>query len=115
MPERGHVGNDRLADGRNGRIPSERRWSLRGKQPIDPLPITGYPPGMKAVEFTTELNSAGVLKIPSDAAAQLPKAGKARVIVLTDEHTDDPQWRLAAYQQFLRDDAAEDAIYDSCR
>ena len=51
---------------------------------------------MHAVEFTTELSGAAVLQIPSDAAAQLPKTGKARVIVLTDPDT-------------------EDAIYDSCR
>jgi len=45
----------------------------------------------------------------------LPKAGKARVIVLTDADTDDSEWRTAAYQQFLRDDPPKDAIYDSCR
>jgi len=45
----------------------------------------------------------------------LPKAGKARVIVLTDADTDDSEWRTAGYQQFLREDPPEDAIYDSCR
>jgi hypothetical protein len=68
-----------------------------------------------AVEFTTELSGDSVLQIPSDAAAQLPKAGKARVIVLTDPDTEDAEWRTAAYRQFLRDDPPEDAIYDSCR
>ena len=43
---------------------------------------------MNAVEFTAELSGNAVLQIPSEAAAQLPKAGKARVIVLTDEDTD---------------------------
>jgi len=70
---------------------------------------------MNAVEFTTELSGAAALQIPLEAAAQLPKAGKARVIVLTDEDADDAEWRAAAYEQFLRDDAPEDAIYDSCR
>jgi hypothetical protein len=70
---------------------------------------------MNAVEFTTELSGAAVLQIPSVAAAQLPKAGKARVIVLTDQDTDDAEWRAGAYEQFLRDDAPEDVIYDSCR
>jgi hypothetical protein len=55
-----------------------------------------------------------MLAIPKDIAAQLPKAGKARVIVLTDEG-DDTDWRLGSYQQFLRDDSPEDAIYDSSR
>jgi hypothetical protein len=68
---------------------------------------------MNAVEFTTELNGVAMLPIPQEIAAQLPKSGKARVIVLTDEDTDETQWRAAAYEQFLRDDSAEDAIYDS--
>ena len=43
---------------------------------------------MKAVEFTTELSADPVLPVPEEAAAQLPKSGKARVIVLTgDEGT----------------------------
>ena len=70
---------------------------------------------MNAIEFTTELNGNPVLQIPSEAAAQLPKTGRARVIVLTEEDGDDAAWRSAAYEQFLRDDAPEDAIYDSLR
>ncbi|HEY9172330.1 MAG TPA: hypothetical protein VI136_08610 [Verrucomicrobiae bacterium] len=70
---------------------------------------------MNAVEFTTELSGAATLQIPTEVAAQLPKAGKARVIVLTDEETDEAGWRAASYEQFLRDDSAEDAIYDSVR
>ena len=70
---------------------------------------------MHAIEFTTELNDSPMLSIPKDVAAQLPKTGKVRIIVLTDELTGDADWRLGAYQQFLRDDSPEDAIYDSCR
>lgn len=70
---------------------------------------------MKAVEFTTELSTTSVLQIPSEAAAQLPKTGKVRVIVLTESDPDDSLWQSAAYEQFLRDDSPEDAIYDSCR
>jgi hypothetical protein len=58
---------------------------------------------MNAIEFTTELSGAATLEIPADVAAQLPKAGKARVIVLTEEGTDEAEWRAAAYEQFLRD------------
>lgn len=83
-------------------------------EPIDPFPAARQSYGMNAVEFTTELSGAAVLQIPSVAAAQLPKAGKARVIVLTDEDTDDAEWRAAAYEQFMRDDAPEDSICDSC-
>ncbi len=70
---------------------------------------------MNAVEFTTELSGAAVLPIPVEVSAQLPKTGRARIIVLTVEHSDDAEWRAGAYAQFLRDDSPEDAIYDSCR
>lgn len=70
---------------------------------------------MNAIEFTTELSGAAILQIPPHIVAQLPKAGKARVIVLTEERTEKAEWRAAAYEQFLRDDSAEDAIYDSLR
>ena len=70
---------------------------------------------MNAVEFTTELSGAAALSISVEIAAQLPKTGRARIIVLTAEHSDDADGRAGAYQQFLRDDPQEDAIYDSCR
>lgn len=70
---------------------------------------------MNAIEFTTELSGSLVLQIPAAVAAQLPKAGRARVIVLTNEGTDDAEWRQAGYEQFLREDPPEDAIYDSAR
>ena len=68
---------------------------------------------MNAIEFTTELSEKPVLTIPSEAAAKLPKAGRARVIVLTGETSDDAEWQAAAYEQFLRDDSPGDAVYDS--
>ena len=74
-----------------------------------------YSFSMNAVEFTTELSGAMVLPIPREIAAQLPKSGKARIIVLTDDATDEAEWRSGAYEQFLRDDSAADAIYDSLR
>ena len=70
---------------------------------------------MNAVEFTTEPTGAAVLPIPKEIAAQLPKAGRARVIVLTGEDSDEAEWRAAAYEQFSRDDSPEDAIYESLR
>lgn len=70
---------------------------------------------MKAVEFTTELTDSDVLRIPTHVAAQLPKTGRARIIVLTDDQADEADWQLGAYAQFLREDPPEDAIYDSLR
>ena len=74
-----------------------------------------YSFSMNAVEFTTELSGAAMLPIPREIAAQLPKSGKARIIVLTDDATDEADWRAGAYEQFLRDDSAENAVYDSLR
>jgi hypothetical protein len=38
---------------------------------------------MRAVEFMTELSKQPIVTIPPEIAAQLPKSGRARVIVLT--------------------------------
>ena len=49
-------------------------------------------------------------------AGQLPDKGTARVIVLTEEvGSAESEWRAASYEQFLADDAPEDAIYDDLR
>jgi hypothetical protein len=68
---------------------------------------------MRAVEFTIKLKGESVVAIPEEVAAELPKTGVARVIILTDDQAEDAQWQRAAYEQFLRDDAPEDAIYDT--
>jgi hypothetical protein len=67
---------------------------------------------MNAIEFTTDLSDKPVLTIPNEVAARLPKTGKARVIVLTG---DDNDWQVSAYEQFLRDDSPEDALYEALR
>jgi hypothetical protein len=46
-------------------------------------------------------------------AKDLPLSGKARIILLTGESDGDKAWQALAYEQFLRDDAPEDAVYDS--
>jgi hypothetical protein len=70
---------------------------------------------MNAVEFTTELSGSPTLALPSDIAARLPKSGRARVIVLTDDELRDDVWQRGAYQQFLRDDVAGDEDYQKLR
>ena len=67
---------------------------------------------MNAIEFTTDLSDKPVLTIPNEVAVRLPKTGKARVIVLTG---DDNDWQVSAYEQFLRDDSPEDAVYEALR
>jgi hypothetical protein len=68
---------------------------------------------MQAVEFTAELSGSLNLLIPKDVAEKLPKTGRARIIVLPENSEEDADWQTGAYQQFLRDDEAEDAIYDT--
>jgi hypothetical protein len=70
---------------------------------------------MKAVEFTTELGDQPQVVIPHEVAAQLPKSGMARIIILTADDPEDAEWRGGAVAQFLREDSSEDAIYDSYR
>jgi hypothetical protein len=67
---------------------------------------------MRPLEFTTELGDQAVIVIPEHVAAQLPKTGHARIVILPADDPDDVQWRAGAYEQFMREDAPEDAIYD---
>jgi hypothetical protein len=69
---------------------------------------------MRAVEFTVELSSKSTVEIPKEVAAQLPHSGTARIIILTADE-DETEWQRGAYEQFLRDDSPEDAIYDNYR
>ena len=84
-------------------------WRLRLRE-AKALSIITF---MHAVEFIAELNEVGTLHIPREVAKDLPSSGKARVILLTADVDGDAAWQAAAYQQFLRDDAPEDAIYES--
>jgi hypothetical protein len=70
---------------------------------------------MQAVEFTTELGEQPIVTIPLEVAAQLPKAGRARVIILTGDDPEEAEWRNGAYKQFTHDDSPEDSVYDSYR
>ena len=70
---------------------------------------------MRAVEFTIELKGEPAVTIPEEVAAELPKTGLARVIILTGDHAEDAPWRHGAYEQFCRDESPEDAVYDNCK
>jgi hypothetical protein len=72
-----------------------------------------YASEMRAVEFTTELGKKPVVTIPQEVADKLPKSGRARIIVLTPDDPEDALWRAGAYEQFVREDSPEDAVYDS--
>jgi len=66
---------------------------------------------MAAIEFQTELTGESSLTLPPEVLAQLPKSGRATVVVLVQD-AEDAQWRTAAYEQFMRDDDLQDAVYD---
>ena len=66
----------------------------------------------KTIEFETELTGSPTLTVPPEIASALPSEGKAMVVVFVDVDPDDAAWRKAAYEQFLRDDTEEDAVYD---
>lgn len=68
---------------------------------------------MQAVEFTTELSDERTLSIPEHIANQLPKQGSARVIILTPDDVENSAWQRGTYEQFMRDDAPEDDVYDT--
>ena len=87
-----------------------QRWLPRG---VAANYLKNYTAFMQAIEFITDLTPEPVLAIPQEVVAQLPKAGQVRVIVLTDGNSDDTKWRLAAYEQFMRDDSSDDAAYDN--
>ena len=71
---------------------------------------------MDAIEFTAELSETATLVIPPEIAVRLPKVGRVRVIVLSDEDAGaGAEWQAASYEQFLADDSPEDAIYESLR
>jgi hypothetical protein len=70
-----------------------------------------YDAFMPPIEFQTELTGQSSLSLPPDVMAQLPKSGRATVVVLVLD-AEDSQWRAAAYEQFMRDDDPQDAVYD---
>jgi len=67
---------------------------------------------MKTIEFETELRGLRSLQIPTTVFDYLPSSGKAIVQVYVDLDPEDREWRKASYEQFLRDDSDEDAVYD---
>ena len=68
---------------------------------------------MSSIEFEAELRGEPILNLPPDVAAQLPKSGRATIVVFVQDDQEDQEWRSAAYEQFMKDDSSEDAVYDA--
>ena len=75
--------------------------------------IQYYDTCMNAIEFETELRGDMTLSLPPDVAERLPKSGRVTVVVLVPDDIEDEQWRRAAYEQFMKDDGPDDAVYDT--
>ena len=67
---------------------------------------------MRQIEFDTELQDKPFLAVPQEVAAELPKSGHAKVILLLAEDAEDEEWRAAAYEQFMKENGSEDSVYD---
>jgi len=68
---------------------------------------------MKALEFQTEMDPEGSLRVPKDLAAQIPKDRTVQVIVLFPEVGEEAQWQQLTQEQFFRGYAEGDSIYDA--
>ncbi len=68
---------------------------------------------MSTIEFETELRGEPILALPPDVVARLPKSGRAIIVVLVQDDPDDLEWRRASYEQFMKDDSSDDAVYDA--
>lgn len=66
----------------------------------------------ETVEFEAELTGSRTLVLPPEVVAALPSQGKATILIVVGEDSEDVTWRKAAYERFLRDDSDEDAVYD---
>jgi hypothetical protein len=58
-------------------------------------------------EFESEISGGHSLSVPPEIASALPTTGGVTVVV--DMDPEDAEWRKAAYEQFLADDAEEGA------
>ena len=59
---------------------------------------------MRQIEFDTELQDKPFLAVPPEVAAQLPKSGHAKVILMLADDPEDKEWQAAAYEQFMREE-----------
>jgi len=68
---------------------------------------------MSSIQFETELRGEPILALPPEVAARLPKSGRATVVLLVQDDQEDQEWRRASYEQFMKDEGSEDAVYDA--
>jgi hypothetical protein len=67
---------------------------------------------MNSIEFEAELSGDCTLAVPPEIAKRLPTSGRVTVVLFVPDDEEDDQWRRAAYEQFMKDDDPDGAIYD---
>ncbi len=80
---------------------------------VVPVSSLAYDTDMSAIEFETELSGQPILSIPPEVVAQLPKSGRAKVVLLVRPDVEDEEWLKWSYEQFMKDDSPDDAVYDN--
>jgi hypothetical protein len=67
---------------------------------------------MPTWQFDTHLNADSSFPVPPDVAAQLPSDQAVHVVLMTTQSDDEANWQRLTLEQFFRDDAPGDEIYD---
>ncbi len=67
---------------------------------------------MKTLEFDAKISPDSTLKVPGALATQIEADQPVHVVLLVPEPGEDQDWSRLTAEQFLKDYADSDAIYD---
>ena len=67
---------------------------------------------MKTLEFDAQISPDSTLKVPGAFATQIEADQPVHVVLLVPESGQDQDWSRLTAEQFLKDYADSDAIYD---
>ena len=67
---------------------------------------------MKTLEFDAQISPDSTLKVPGAFATQIEADQPVHVVLLVRESGEDQDWSRLTAEQFLKDYADSDAIYD---
>jgi hypothetical protein len=67
---------------------------------------------MKTLEFDAQISPDSTLKVPAAFASQIEADQPVHVVLLVPESGEDRDWNQLTADQFMKDYADSDAIYD---
>ena len=67
---------------------------------------------MKTLEFDAQISPDSTLKVPGAFATQIEADQPVHVVLLVPESGEDQDWSRLTAEQFMKDYADSDAIYD---